>query len=98
MLGSAALLLLALLGYISLNYLDFPQALPIHFDSLGRADRIASRVFLFTLPAAGAIVWGINFILGSLIYRREKIGAYLLWGSTIAMQLGLWMALLTIIA
>ncbi len=98
LLGMAALLLVSLLGFISLFYPELPGALPIHFDNLGRADRIAPKIFLFTLPVAGGIVWGINLILGSLIYRRERVGAYLLWGSTILVQLGLWIALLTITA
>lgn len=96
LLGAAALLCLALLGYISLRYQDFPPSLPIHFDSLGRADRIADKSTLFVLPAAGAAVWIINTLLGSIIYSREKLGTYLLWGSTIAMQLCLWVAIFTI--
>ena len=46
--------------------------------------------------AAGAIVLGLNTLLGSLIYRREKVAAYLLWGSAIVMQIFLWLAVLTI--
>ncbi len=96
LIAGGVLLLIGLLGYISLNYPELPVTLPIHFDSLGRADRIAPKVFLFTLPAVGAIVWLTNFLLGSLIYRRERLGAYLLWGSTAAVQLSLWVALFTI--
>jgi len=96
LLGAAALLCLALLGYISLRYQDFPPSLPIHFNSLGRADRIADKSTLFVLPAAGAAVWIINAFLGSIIYSREKLGTYLLWSSTIAMQLCLWVAIFTI--
>ena len=96
LLGGGVLLLIALLGYISFNYPELPVTFPIHFDSLGRADRIAPKVFLFVLPAVGAIVWLANFVLGSLIYRYEKLGAYLLWGSTAAVQLSLWVAVFTI--
>lgn len=96
LIAGGVLLLIGLLGYISLNYPELPVTLPIHFDSLGRADRIAPKVFLFSLPAVGAIVWLTNFLLGSFIYRREKLGAYLLWGSTAAVQLSLWVALFTI--
>jgi len=97
LLALGAMLLLALFGFISLSYAALPAALPIHFDSLGRADRIAPRIFLFTLPAAGAIVWSLNLLLGGFIYRREPVGAYLLWGSTLIMLLCLWLALFTII-
>jgi hypothetical protein len=43
------------------------------------------------------MAWGANLIIGSVIYRYEKLGTYLLWGSTIAVQVGLWVAALTII-
>jgi hypothetical protein len=94
--AGSALLGLALFGYIALRYPELPQALPVHFDSLGRADRIANKVTLFILSAAGAIVWSMNAILGGLIYRREKVAAYLLWGVAIVVQLCLWVAVLTI--
>lgn len=96
LLGLSGVLLLVLLGLISLTYSALPAALPIHFDSLGRADRIAPKLFLFTLPAAGAIVWAVNLVFGGLLYRREQLGAYLLWGSTIITMICLWVALFTI--
>jgi len=65
--GIAALLWLALLGYIALSYPDLPPSVPISFNSLGRADRIADKAALFTLPTAGVIVWLVNAFLGSLI-------------------------------
>ncbi|MCG3208858.1 MAG: hypothetical protein FOGNACKC_02471 [Anaerolineae bacterium] len=96
LIGLSAALLLVLLGLISLTYSALPAALPIHFDSLGRADRIAPKLFLFTLPVAGAIVWVVNLVFGGILYRREQIGAYLLWGSTIVTMICLWVALFTI--
>lgn len=96
LLGGGLLLLLALLGYIALNYVDFPGALPVHFNNLGRADRIAPKIFLLVLPTVGATVWLFNLLLGSLIYPREKVGARLLWGSTVLLLLCMWVALFTI--
>jgi hypothetical protein len=96
--GAAALLCIALAGYISLSYADLPPSLPVHFDALGRADRISDKVTLFILPAAGGIVWLVNLLLGSLFYRYEKFGSYLLWSSSVMMQLCLWIAVLTITA
>lgn len=98
LLGLAAVLCFALFGYIAWRYADLPIALPVHFNNLGRADRIAGKIVLFSLPAAGALVWLINGVLGILAYAREKIAAYFLWGSTITMQLCLWVATLTITA
>jgi hypothetical protein len=98
LLATGLMLLIALLGAISLNYTELPAVLPVHFDNLGRADRIEPKVFLFTLPAVGTIVWMVNSLLGALIYRHERMGAYLLWSSTTAIQVSLWVALFTIIA
>ena len=98
LLGAAAFLLLSLLGSISLNYPDYPGALPVHFDVLGRADRIAPKIELFILPAVGGVVWLVNAVLGTLVYNKERMAAYLLWGSTAVMQFCLWIALLTITA
>jgi hypothetical protein len=41
-------------------------------------------------------VWGINLLLGSFVYRREEVGAYLLWGSTVITMVGLWVALFSV--
>ncbi len=94
--GVAALVCLALFGYLSLRFPNLPRSLPIHFNALGHADRIADKSTLLLLPAAGAMALVFNAILGSLLYRREKVAAYLLWGSAIVIQLCLWMAVVTI--
>jgi len=96
--AAAGLLCLALLGYVSVQYPDLPGALPVHFDNLGRADRIASKSTLFILPTVGALVWAANGWLGAFVYHFEKLGAYFLWGSAVVMQICLWVAVLTITA
>jgi hypothetical protein len=96
LLGVGAVVYLALIVYLSLIYTELPAVLPIHFDALGQADRIAEKSDLLTLPAASGIVLGLNALLGGLIYRWDKVAAYLLWGSATVMQLFLWIALLTI--
>jgi hypothetical protein len=97
LLGIAFLLWLALLGYIAFTFTELPSVLPVHFNTLGRADRIAEKSTLLILPAVGAIVLIANALLGELVYRREKLAAYFLWGSAIVMQVCLWVALLTIV-
>ncbi len=94
--GFAALIYLLLVGYLSIIFAELPQSIPIHYDALGQPDRIADKSALITLPIAGGIVLGLNVLLGGLVYRWEKVAAYLLGGSAIIMQLCLWVALLTI--
>jgi hypothetical protein len=97
LLGLASLICFALFGYLAMQYASLPQSIPIHFDSLGQADRIANKSEVFIFPLAGALVLIFNMLFGGLIYRREKIAAYLLWGTATAMQLYLWLAVLAII-
>jgi hypothetical protein len=94
--GLAALTCFALLGYLSVTFAELPRSLPIHFDAFGVADRIADKSALFMLPLAGAAALVVNTVLGSLVYRWEKVAAYLLWGSTAALQICLWVAILTL--
>ncbi|MEW5961479.1 MAG: PH domain-containing protein [Chloroflexota bacterium] len=96
LLGLAALVFLIHFGYLTLNYADLPASLPIFFNTLGQADRIADKSALLTLTVAGASVLAFNGLLGMLVYDRDKLAAYLLWGCAIVMQLSLWIALIMI--
>lgn len=98
LLGLAALACLALFGYLSLIFPQLPPSLPIHFNTFGNADRIADKSTLLMLPAAGAITLAFNGLLGSIIYRWEKVAAYLLWGNALVIQICLWVAVLTVTA
>ncbi len=98
LLGLAFLACLALLGYLATILPELPPSLPIHFNAFGRADRIADKTALLTLPAAGGLVLLVNALLGSIIYRWEKVTSYLLWGSTVVMEIFLWVALFMITA
>ncbi|RME69668.1 MAG: DUF1648 domain-containing protein [Chloroflexi bacterium] len=87
---------LALSGYVALQYARLPAALPIHFNALGQADRIADKETLFTLLKILGGLLGGNFVLGSLVYYREKTAAYLLWTAGIIVGCLLWVAVVTI--
>jgi hypothetical protein len=60
------------------------------YPALGRAD-------VFRLPAIGLVALIANSGLGMLIHRQQKVGAYLLWGGSIAVQLLSWLAVFNII-
>jgi hypothetical protein len=92
-LGIAALLWLALAGYLAFTYSNLPASLPVYFTALGRAGRISSKTTLLILPAAGAGVWLVNALLGELVYHKDRLAAYFLWGSTLLMQVCLGVAL-----
>ena len=88
------LLCLALFGFLAFRFPALPESVPLHFDAAGQPDRIGPRQGLFLLPLIGLLAWGINAVWGGVIYRRQRLAAYLLWGGAIAVQviagLALW--------
>ncbi len=92
---------LGLFGYLIFEFSRVPPALPplvpLHFDVNGDPDRIESRDALFSLAQIGLIVIIGNLGLGALMYRRERLAAYLLAATATVIQLLLWFAAIQII-
>ncbi len=61
------------------------------YPALGQAD-------VFKLPAIGLLTVLINSSWGISIHSQQRVGAYLLWGGSIAVQLLSWLAALNIIS
>jgi hypothetical protein len=97
LLGAALLINLALFGYVMARFPSLDLQLPLHFDSLGKVDRIGARMELFALPIIGLIVLGTNLVLGLALHKRERAGSYLLWGAAAAVQALLWLAAFSIV-
>jgi uncharacterized membrane protein len=90
------LLNLALFAYVGWRYRALPESLPLHFDILGQPDRFGVRSEIFKLPGIGLLLLVLNSLLGLIIYRWEKLGAYLLLGVTSVVQVLFWLAALNI--
>jgi len=97
LLGAAGVINLGLFGYLTAVFPGLDFQLPLHFNSLGQADRIGTKMELFALPIIGLIILGTNLALGMLLYRRERAGSYLLWGAAAAVQALFWLAAVSII-
>jgi uncharacterized membrane protein len=97
LLGAAVLVNLALFGYLSARFPGLDFQLPLHFNNLGYVDRIGAKVELFALPIIGLIILGTNLVLGLLLYRRERAGSYLLWGSSAVVQGLFWLATFSLV-
>ena len=91
------LLNLALFGFLCYRFPALPERLPLHFNAAGQPDRIGPRQGLFLLPLIGLLAWGINGAWGGMIYRRQRPGAYLLWGGAVAVQIIAGLALWSLI-
>lgn len=92
--GVAALISLSLFANLCILFPGLDPQLPLHFSSLGQVDRIGGKIELFALPIIGLIILGTNLIAGLILYKWERAGAYLLWGSAAAVQILLWLATL----
>jgi len=90
--------LLALTGFLCFRFPNLPPLIPLHFDALGTPDRLGVRGQIFFIPLIGLIVLTVNGVLGGLLYRYERLAAYLLWGSALAVQVLFWAAVLGILA
>jgi hypothetical protein len=97
LLGAAMVINLGLFGYLATRYPNLDAQLPLHFTSLGQADRIGPKLELFDLPIIGLIILGTNLILGLILYKRERAGSYLLWGSAATAQALFWLAAFSIL-
>jgi hypothetical protein len=97
LLGAAVAVNLGLFGYLCLRFPGLDFELPLHFNSIGQADRIEPKVELFALPIIGLIILATNLGFGLLLYRRERAGSYLLWGAAAAVQALFWLAAFSIL-
>lgn len=88
---------LGLIAFLLLVSGQLPPLVPLHFDASGTPDRIEPKGTIFSLPQIGLIGVLLDFVLGSLIYRREPLAAYLLGVVAITMQFLLWFAAIAIV-
>jgi hypothetical protein len=89
---------LALVAYATGRYAQLPAIVPMHWDALGHIDRLAPKAWVFSIPAIGALALGVNFLIGLLLSFREQFGSRLLAWASVAVQAGLWLAALEILA
>ncbi|HRJ41089.1 MAG: PH domain-containing protein [Caldilineaceae bacterium] len=89
---------LVLFGLLFVAYPALPDLLIFHYDANGLPDSIRPKNALFLLPSIGLAAFGVNSLAGLwMAYRRQPTGAYLLWGSTLAVQFLSLLALFSLI-
>jgi hypothetical protein len=96
LIGLSLLANLALQGYLTSIFDRLPAMLSFHFDLLGQADRIANRSEILRLPQVALLMLALDLTLGFIVYRRQHIAAYLVWGGGLVLQWLVWGAVLTI--
>jgi len=96
--GAATVTCLLLFGYTCLRFPDMAPRLALHFDIAGAPDRFGPRAQVFLLPFIGLLSLGANVAIGLPVYLRDRIGAYLLWGGAVVVQVLAWIAAVGILS
>ncbi|MCL4465450.1 MAG: PH domain-containing protein [Chloroflexi bacterium] len=77
LLGLGILANLAMIALVAMRYSDLPPFLPLHYNAMGEVDFIGTPGEAFKLPGiAGGLLVG-NIALATLVYRHERLAAYL---------------------
>lgn len=92
LLAAGFLAALALTGLLCFRFPTLSRLVPLHFDAAGNPDRLGPRGQIFIIPLIGLVVLLLNSVLGGLIYRRERVASYLLWGGAVLIQVLVWTA------
>ncbi len=92
LLGAATLALVSLLGMLSFRFPALPMLIPLHFGTSGSPDRLGPRLEIFLIPLIGLLTLLINGVLGSIFYRHDRVASYMLWASSILVQVLIWTA------
>lgn len=91
-LGMAGALLL--FGLLMIQYPSLPEMLVFNYNSLGQPESVRPRQALFLLPIIGLAAFFVNGVGGVLMgCQRQRVGAYLLWGSTLLVQTLVFLAM-----
>jgi hypothetical protein len=89
---------LVLFGVLMLSFTNLPDVLTVRYNSAGLPEEIREKAALFRLPTIGLIVWIINGALGLwLNAQKQPIGAYMLWGGAIVVEVFSLVALVSLI-
>ena len=48
------------------------------------------RSDVFILPVIGAMTLLVNVLIGMVVYQRERMASYVLWGGMVLVQFLLW--------
>jgi len=93
----AAMACAALFGFLANRYGTLPERIPLHFDAQGEVDRIAAKEGLLVVPWIGVFTLAVNGLLGLVLHKRERLGAYLLSSMVLMIQVVLWVATVRIL-
>lgn len=87
-LGLLSLVTNVIIWIIIIQHFSFQEELvPLHYNVYFGVDVIGRKQWLFNLPLIGICIFVINFLLGWVIYKNEKVASYFLLGATLLVQI-----------
>lgn len=90
---------LVLFGFLMVRFPSLPSDLVMRYNADGSPELIRAKTRLFLIPAIGLMAWFINGFWGGLLaIRNHLVGAYMLWGGAVIVQIVSFFALLTLMA
>lgn len=89
---------LTLFAVLTISFPDLPDVLAVRYNSQGLPVEIREKSALFRLLAIGLLAWSANAV-GGLWFasQQQRIGAHMLWGGAIVVQVFLLLALVSLI-
>lgn len=89
--------LLVLFGALMIRFPNLPSDLVVRYNAQGDPELIRSKSALFLLPGIGFMAWLVNGLWGGWMAAHDHpMGAYLLWGGAIVVEIFALMALLAL--
>lgn len=83
-----------LFGLLMIRFPNLPSDLVMRYNADGSPEVIRNKSTLFLLPMIGLMAWLVNGLWGGwMAARKQPIGAYLLWGGTVVVQIFALLAL-----
>ncbi len=87
-----------LIGALMVRYPVLPDVLTVRYGADGTPEQVRDKTALFLLPLIGLLAWAVNGVWGLIMAaRNQQIGAYLLWGGAIIVQICSFFALVSLI-
>ncbi len=88
---------LAALGFLALRYPSLAPLIEMRFDATGEVAELRPRHQALFLPLAAFVLSLLNIALGLALYHRERLGARLLQGASVIVQMLFAVALATVL-
>jgi hypothetical protein len=94
LLGIGLVGVLALFGRLMVQFPNLPSPLPLRYTHEGLPEVVRDKAALFIIPAIGLLSWLTNGLWGAwMVIRKQPVGAYMLWGGAIIVQIFSFLAL-----